>query len=260
LTSTTRTRIDGHAEVASLGASYPLIRAYQRNLTLSASIDGVNSDNAVLGSLLSRERTRAARGAASVSDVGAKHDLSASLSVSRGLDILGADTAVTLADPRFVKVAGKVALNRSFGKHVIARFSTAGQWSRDPLPAVERFIVGGPDFGRAFPVAALAADRGDAESLELAWRPRLPTMFDSSELYVFGDRAGAVRGVRLRPGISRPGRAHSFPQTCTAQPRSRQARRRSLSRPWQGMAIQRGVAAVDGSLSENCVAGWLAKT
>jgi hemolysin activation/secretion protein len=188
----TRTRgihIKGDADVGSLGVSHPLIRSYTRNLTFSATVDLVNSDNAVLGSLLSRERSRAARGAASFSDVGKRHVFTAALTVSRGLDVLGADTRVTGTDRTFTKLSGQVALTRSLGKHWIARLKGAGQWTGDSLPAIERFIVGGTDFGRAYPVAALAADRGLAGSAELAWRPGFIKAFENSELYGFADKA-----------------------------------------------------------------------
>ena len=190
--------IRGDANIASIAISHPLIRSYTRNLTLSANLDAVNGDNAVLGSLLSRERTRAARGSASFSDVGKRHSFSTSLTVSRGLGIFGADTHSALDDRDFTKVAGTAALNRTLGRHFVARLAGSGQWSGDPLPAAERFIVGGADFGRAYPVAILAADRGAAGSAELAWRPTLPAAFTNSELYLFGDKAG-VRYVAREP-------------------------------------------------------------
>jgi hemolysin activation/secretion protein len=197
-TRTRHSHIKGNADIASFGISHPLIRSYQRNLTLNASVDTVNSDNAVLGSLLARERTRAARAAAVFSHTGTKHVLSASLIVSRGLDVLGADTATTLADPRFTKVNGTLSLSRSLGKHFVARLNGTGQWSDDALPAVERFLVGGTDYGRAFPVATLAADRGAAGSAEIAWRPSISKAFANSEIYLFGDEAG-VRYVARGP-------------------------------------------------------------
>jgi len=183
--------IEGEANIVSLGLSEPLIRSYKRNLTLSASTDLVNSDNAVLGSLLARERTRAARAAAVFSDAGDRHLLSASLIASRGLDLLGADTRLTLADPRFTKVDATASLSRTLGKRFVARINASGQWTDDALPAVERFLVGGEPFGRAFPVATLAADRGVAGSVELAWRPAILKALSGSELYLFTDRADA---------------------------------------------------------------------
>ena len=183
--------ITGSADVLSFSISHPLIRSYQRNLIVSASLDGVNSDNAVLGSLLSRERSRAMRGSATFADAAAKHSFSSSITVSRGLGIFDEDTSLTLADPHFTKVDGRISLDRALGKKFVVRLATAGQWSGDPLPAVERFIVGGADFGRAFPVAILSADRGAAGSAELGWLPIRKGGFARTEIYVFGDIAKA---------------------------------------------------------------------
>jgi len=183
------TDITGNADVLSLSVSHPLIRSYQRNLVVNASLDGVNSNNAVLGSLLSRERSRAARGGAVFSDAAGRHNLSANITVSRGLGIFDADTRFTFADAEFTKLAGRTSLDRALGKRFVIRLATGGQWTADPLPAVERFVVGGADFGRAFPVAILAGDRGVAGSAELAWLPIRKLAFARTEFYVFGDIA-----------------------------------------------------------------------
>lgn len=184
--------IRGNANVASIGVSYPVIRAYQRNANVSAVIDGVNSDNAVLGSLLVRERTRAARVTASYGESGERHAVSASLVGAKGIDVLGADTMRTGNDVGFSKLVASAAASRAFGKAVALRVEASGQLSRSALPAVERFLVGGDHFGRAFPVATLAADQGSAASAEIAWLPFRKGSFARSELYLFGDRA-AVR-------------------------------------------------------------------
>lgn len=184
--------IRGNANVASIGVSYPLIRGYQRNASVSAVLDGVNSDNAVLGSLLVRERTRAARITATYAESGERHAVSASLIGAKGIDILGAETALTGNDLNFSKLVASAAASRAFGKAIAVRAQASGQLSRSALPAVERFLVGGDHFGRAYPVATLAADQGSAVSAEVAWLPFRKGSFARSELYVFGDRA-AVR-------------------------------------------------------------------
>lgn len=184
--------IRGNATVASVGVSYPVIRGYQRNANVSAVIDGVNSDNAVLGSLLVRERTRAARLSASFGESSERHSVSASVVGAKGIDILGAETALTGNDVGFAKLVATAAASRAFGKAIAVRVEAAGQLSGSALPAVERFLIGGDRFGRAFPVATLAADQGSAASAEVAWLPFRKGSLARSELYVFGDRA-AVR-------------------------------------------------------------------
>lgn len=203
-TQARRTGISGEAEVASLSLSHPVIRSYKRNLTMSASIDGVNSDNAVLGSLIARERTRSARGAVGFSDAAARRSVSAGLTASRGLDILGARVIAPLADATFTKLNARAAIDQAIdqaiGKRFVVRLSGTGQWTRDPLPAVERFTVGGRDFGRAFDVALVAGDRGIAGLGELAFRPKLPALLATSEVYMFGDAADV--GFRPRGALA----------------------------------------------------------
>lgn len=179
----------GNADVASVGVSYPLIRGYERNVTLGATLDGVNSDNAVLGALVTRERTRAFRLTAALSEAKGKHAVSASLIGAQGLDILGADSALTANDLGFTKLGASISAAQGIGDDFAVRLDTAAQLSASPLPSVERFLIGGDHFGRAFPVATLAGDQGTAASLELAWQPLKSKAFGASELYVFGDRA-----------------------------------------------------------------------
>lgn len=185
----------GKAKTAGLTMSWPMIRGSTRNLTLSAAVDGVNSDNAALGSIIASERTRAARIAAGYGQTKAKTSLSFSLAVSRGLDMLGARVMEPLAETGFMKVNGRAGLDQAIGKRFVFRLRASGQWSRDRLPAVERFSVGGADFGRAFESALVTADRGVAGSAELAVLPITSGKWARTEVYGFADMAK----VRLLP-------------------------------------------------------------
>lgn len=188
--------LNGTADVASIGVSYPVLRGYQRNLTVSAVVDGVNSDNAVLGSLLTRERTRALRLSAGFGESSGKQVLSASFSGAQGLAILGTDAARTSSDLGFAKLNASASAARGIGDDFAVRVEAAAQLSGNALPSVERFLVGGDHFGRAFPVATLAGDQGTAASLEVAWQPLESPLFGRSELYVFGDRAAVLYNER----------------------------------------------------------------
>ena len=179
----------GEAELASLTVSHPLIRSYQRNLTLSASLDGVNSDNAAFGSLIAQEHTRAARIAAAFSDIGAHRVIGLAVTLSQGLDILGARVVQPFAETGFGKLNARASYDRTLSKAIVVRLRASGQATRDRLPAVERFAVGGAEFGRAFDAAVLSADRGLAGSGELAWRPNVSPALAESELYSFVDGA-----------------------------------------------------------------------
>ena len=183
------TDIRGKAKTAGATLSYPIVRGYKKNLTATAGIDGIDSDNAALGTLIATERTRAARVALAYSDVETKDVLTFSVSVSRGLAILGERVTAPLSDPTFTKLTARAEYDRQIGRHVVVRVRGTGQYSADPLPAAERLVAGGADYGRAFDSAILTGDRGFAGLAELAWRPELPTRWIGSELYGFVDGA-----------------------------------------------------------------------
>lgn len=188
----------GEATSFGLTLSHPLIRGYRRNLMLSLGLDGLDSENAAFGSLIANEQTRAVRAAAGYAETGERRALSAGLTVSQGLDILGAEIDAAVGDATFLKVNGRATFDQAIGRRAALRLRASGQWTRDPLPAIERFAVGGADFGRAFETAVISADRGAAGLAELAWRPLRAGRFATSEIYGFGDYAE----VRL---LSRPG-------------------------------------------------------
>jgi len=182
--------IKGKAELAGLTYSWSLIRSYKRNLTLSGSVDGLNSDNAAFGQLIASERTRALRAAAGYVEALPRRTLSVGITVSRGIDMLGARVTVPFAEARFTKVNARAGVDQAIGKRTVARLKVSGQYSKDRLPAAERFAVGGEEFGRAFEVALLSADRGVAGSAEIAIKPMMKSkMFGATEFYAFVDGA-----------------------------------------------------------------------
>ncbi|MDQ8756336.1 ShlB/FhaC/HecB family hemolysin secretion/activation protein [Sphingosinicella sp. LHD-64] len=189
----------GEATSFGLVLTHPLIRGYRRNLTLSLAFDGLDSENAAFGSIIATEQTRALRAAAGYAQTAERRALSAGLTVSRGLSVLGADVPAASGDATFFKINGRATFDQALGRRAVLRLRGSGQWTRDPLPAVERFSIGGADFGRAFEIGILNADRGLAGLAELAWRPIGSGRFAASEIYGFGDYA-AVRLVP-RPGF-----------------------------------------------------------
>ena len=182
--------ITGDAEIAGLTYSYSLIRDYKQNLTISAGFDGLNSNNAAFGQLIATERTRAGRLAIGYVRARPKRVLAGGITVSRGFDILGARVTAPLAETRFTKVNARASIDQAIGKRVVARLRLSGQYTRDRLPAAERFAVGGEDFGRAFEVAVVSADRGGAALFELAFKPLMKSrVFAATEVYGFVDGA-----------------------------------------------------------------------
>lgn len=204
------TPIRGDAQIVGVTYSYPLIRDYRRNLTVSAGIDGLNSDNAAFGQLIASERTRAARAALGYVEATPKRTLAGGVTVSRGIDMLGARVTSPLADAEFTKLNARASLDQAIGKRLIVRLRIAGQYSRDRLPAAERFAVGGDDYGRAFEIAVLSADRGAAALAELAVKPLSSSKtFGATEVYGFADAArlrilprGPFAGGSFLPGGS----------------------------------------------------------
>ena len=198
--------VEGDATTAGLVFSWPLIRSYRSNLYLSGGIDGLDSDNAVFGDLVSTEKTRTARASAAWSRVGARSSVGASGTVSQGIDGLGAQPNL-FADAGFTKVNVRVEGARAVGRTVRLSGAATVQWSDDPVPNSELFSLGGGEFGKAFSSALLVGDSGYGGKAEAAWRPAmLPRPVRGSEVYVFGDQ-GEVR-VNGRAGL--PGRSASL--------------------------------------------------
>lgn len=196
-----RTEVRGKAKLAGASLVYPLVRGFNRAADISLGVDGINSDNAVLGNLIATERTRAVRAAAGMVESRAKRSWSLSAAVSQGLDVLGARTTEPLAEKGFRKASGAASVTQAVGKRLILRANLLGQFSNDRLPAAERFAVGGEQIGRAFETAFLTADRGAGALGEVAVKPLKAGKFAQSELYAFADRAWigiAARGTDPR--------------------------------------------------------------
>lgn len=181
--------IRGNARLAGLSLSYPVLRGFDRSADLSIGIDGLNSDNAIFGNAIASEKTRAVRLGGGYASAGESHELSAQAIVSRGLDILGAQTNAPIAETKFTKVAGQASYTRKFSERLLGRATAVAQLSRDRLPASELFAAGGPSIGRAFDTALVTGDSGVGGLVELAFRPLRSSLFGQSEIYLFGDAA-----------------------------------------------------------------------
>jgi hemolysin activation/secretion protein len=179
-------------EASNLGAqiSYQALRSFDRNLSISAGLDGVNSDNAFLGFTFASERTRALRLSAYGSRQNDASASTASLTLSSGVPDLGARLLdPTVATDDFRKWNLRLADNRKVGP-MLLRTAFSGQTTGDRLPGTEQFAAGGDEFGRAYETAIISGDRGYAASGELAWRPtKLPAAIAGSEVYGFVDGA-----------------------------------------------------------------------
>jgi hemolysin activation/secretion protein len=181
--------IKGKAQFAGLSLTYPILRQAHRAADISIGIDGTNSDNALFGNVFATEKSRAARLAGSFVSASEADNFQASAIVSQGLDIFGANVGDTDAQIGFTKVNATANYERVLARRLLGRIYATAQYSRDRLPAVELFTVGGLPVGRAFDTGLLTGDRGIGGFVELAYRPIASGNFQRSEAYVFADAA-----------------------------------------------------------------------
>jgi hemolysin activation/secretion protein len=181
--------LTGDAQTLQVAASYPLIRSYTENLSLSASLDGIDSTNALLGLAIANEDIRAARLSASYSLADARWALALSGNMSFGLDAFGARVTNPAAEkPDFRKLVLQGSYNHLVGDDWIVRLRAASQIAFAKLPVSELYALGGPDFGRAFLQATALGDSALAESIEIGFDPKnLPDMLAGIEIFGFAD-------------------------------------------------------------------------
>jgi hemolysin activation/secretion protein len=189
--------IRGKATFAALSLSYPLVRRDRLALDVAVSLDGVNSDNALFGSVFTTERTRALRVVGSVAANLGRSEVRGAVIVSKGLGIFGARTGGSDNETGFFKLNLFGEVQHRFTDRLIGRTTMLAQWSGDRLPGSELMSVGGPVIGRGFDTGFLSTDRGAGGLAELAWRPLDGERFEASELYAFIDGAHVTLNRRL---------------------------------------------------------------
>lgn len=183
------TGVSGEATLYSANLSHPFIRGPKQNLNGTLIVDALDSNNAAFGSLVATEQTRAVRAAIRYDRSWTDMHVALSTKVSQGLDVWNAQTSQPVDQLEFLKAEASAKLVRRFARQYFLRANATGQWSDDPLPANERFSVGGPNYGRAFETGLINADKGAGASLEVAYRPMKKGKFAASEVYTFADYA-----------------------------------------------------------------------
>ncbi|WP_321488694.1 ShlB/FhaC/HecB family hemolysin secretion/activation protein [uncultured Hyphomonas sp.] len=192
--------IKGDASILSASLAYPVVLDFKKELTLNATVDRLESTNTALGSVIANERISAARLGAKAGWTGTKQSVAANILYSRGLDFGGARSSVPGGETGFNKLTGTGQFVQVLGKSLFLRMKAKGQWTEDVLPANERLLIGGTEFGRGFDNGLVGFDKGYAASIEPAWRPLKDGPFKRSEIYVFADHAdGDVTGPGGRP-------------------------------------------------------------
>ncbi len=181
--------IKGDANFLTASLSYPVLLNFKQELSLNAAIDRTESTNSALGSVIANENISAARLGARGSWVEAKRSAVGNLTLAQGLDFAESTSSVAGSELQFTKLNGSASLVQVIGDDLHLRLKAAGQWADDILPANERLIIGGIEYGRGFSNGIIGFDKGYAVSFEPAWRPLNEGAFSHSELYVFADYA-----------------------------------------------------------------------
>lgn len=184
----------GNAWSGGLSVRHPLIRGTRRNLTFGATLDYLDSRNALFGSQLAAEKSWIAGASLLWRLNEEKTALAVRLAGAKGLDIFNARVDPLVGEAGFTYVEAGVEANRSLGKQAVFRLAAFGRYTRDRIPAAQRLSVGGATFGRAFDDGLVNGDRGWATFGEFAYRPVKKGKFAASEIYAFADYAD----VRLR--------------------------------------------------------------
>ncbi|MDX9843144.1 MAG: ShlB/FhaC/HecB family hemolysin secretion/activation protein [Aquabacterium sp.] len=194
--------LEGSATTAALGLSYPIVRTRDRNLYAQALLEYKGLTDDALGTNLRERRlnnlTLGVSGNATDAVLGGGVT-TASLNATAGDVSLNGNMANKLADAKSAGTQGgftKLAFNLNRFQNLgisedwIAFLGLSGQWSGDNLDSAEKFILGGPNGVRAYPIGEAAGDRGLLATLELRRKVAMPWV-DQAQLLLFID-AGRV--------------------------------------------------------------------
>jgi hemolysin activation/secretion protein len=184
--------LSGNAFVAGVAFSQPIILSLRESLVATAAFDLLDSNDALLGTTLTDERTRALRGGLTYTRLDDWEGIdAANITLSQGIDVFGARAGnVAYGGPVFTKI------NLAFGRTqplpwgLVVRVRTAGQYSLAHLPASEQFVYGTTNYGQAFTANPLYGDRGVTAYAELAHSLAWATIdgwVTGTELYGFCD-------------------------------------------------------------------------
>lgn len=203
--------IEGEATLAGLTVSHALIRSNRSNLTVNASIDGIDSSNYFLDVRFGDYRSRAVRLGASWSRSEGQKGYALSAVVSRGVGILGARAFTGFSEKDFTKVNVQAVAVRSLSKRLSLKLSAKAQYSADKLPVTERFSLGGRGAGMAFRVGARTAEQALAGGAEVSWVPGRKPLLQKATLFAYVD--GAVTHGVARPHFRLPAEDFSLAST-----------------------------------------------
>jgi len=183
----------GSSNSGGLEASYPLIRARQRNLYFNANADRKTYDNQSGGAVSSHYDSNAISLGLSgnlVDKLGGGASNNATVVVTLGqLDLGGspnqaADAATTHTEGGFNKLRYNVSRQQVLDNNWQLYAALSGQWADTNLDSSEKFYLGGATGLRAYPANEVGGAIGQLISVEL--RRRLPNGVTLSGFYDFG--------------------------------------------------------------------------
>ena len=203
----------GRSQALYADLSHPVIRSRSKDILLHAGLNYQNVSSTILGVPFYADRIRSLI-------IGGKWD---GIDSWRGYNNFGLDTEhgfqILAANykplnqsrpkglPNFTKISANISRLQGLGTRFSLLGAVKGQYSFNPLLAVEQFAYGGPDFGRGYDPAEIIGDDGLAGKLEL----RMDTapgyrLLQLVQYYVFYD--GGV--VWNRDSINLLGRQDAF--------------------------------------------------
>lgn len=205
----------GESWYGSIGLRYPLLLSRRSTLFTSLQADAQNSssdlylDNALIQNS-SLDRLRAIRLRFDGAWAGSLSASQASLQLSQGLPIWGADNGpdplVELSNPYGSVSFSTAKLSLGHQRRLGGAASPwqlslrgEGQLSGTPLPSSEQIGYGGPNYGRAFRSVYVLGDQGAMGSVELAYTTPSVKGF-VLQPYVFAD-LGYTSLLETTPGF-----------------------------------------------------------
>lgn len=189
----------GSSQTLGLDASYPLLRATDRNLSLSLNADRKRYDNQAAGATQSNYRVDSLSLGLSgnLNDaLGGGGSTVASLALVQGrLDLGALDGGENSAlAGRSTKWRYALARNQALGGAWSLYAAISGQQGPTRLDSSERFTLGGASGVRAYPTSEASGSSGTLATLELRWRASgamLITAFADHGRVRSGDGGGA---------------------------------------------------------------------
>jgi hemolysin activation/secretion protein len=174
--------------------SQNLVRTRQTNVAAWVTLDFADVSTDVLGVNLYKDYIRALRpGIQFDRSDDLNGSTSATLTLSQGLDILGArksgspNLSRAQGHSDFTKVAATVSRVQNLGTDWQAYMAVSGQYAGSPLLSSEQFGYGGQAFGRGYDPSEMTGDHGVSAAMELRYNGLAPRKSTGFQPFVFYD-------------------------------------------------------------------------